>query len=255
MKLIASLVLWISLGLGAIAGTTAYRPTLDAVAAAPTPLTLGAPAGRTASESGTEIVPLVRPTQPDGTPTLLDQATIATLRAGGVERVKVKEFSLLRWKEAWLFAIACVGLVTAAALLRLDARRIATTGASAAGSEAAPEAALARAADELTALRESLRATDAVEAMPRLVDGLNRIQATHLTAFLDARPRLLSRMGMGRFARLMGSFATAERQLHRAWSAAADRVPDEALDCLERGTAMLRATIDELAAVSQGSGR
>jgi hypothetical protein len=252
MKLIASLLLWISLGLGAIAGTTAYRPTLDAVAATTTPLTLAAPAGlapRDPDATGA-LEPLVRPVGADGEPTLLDAALVAQLREAGVERVRVKEFAFGRWNEAWLFGLACLGLGGAAALLRLDARRrLAQTdarGAADGNARLTPDQALAETHRRLEALRTSIGARPDETGLKRLVETLNELQATHMTAFVDDRAKLLGSLGMARYARLMGSFATAERQLNRAWSAAADRVPEEAIDSLNAGIRSLDETIGML---------
>ncbi len=249
MKLIASLLLWISLGLGAIAGTTAYRPTLDAVANAAEPLTLAAPAGIAprAPDATGDPEPLVRPAAAGASPVRLDAELVARLRSAGVERVRVKEFAFGRWKEAWIFGFACLGLGVAAALIRIDARRSlaqADAHATASGTvRLTPEQALAETHRKLDELRVSIGPRPNEEGLKRLVELLNELQATHMTAFVDDRARLLGTLGMGRYARLMGSFATAERQLNRAWSAAADRVPAEAIDSLNAGIGSLGETI------------
>jgi hypothetical protein len=248
MKLLASLLLWISLGLGAVAGTTAYRPTLDAAASAAEPLTLSAPAGlapRAADATG-DLEPLVRPVRADGTPTRLDGEVIARLRDAGVERVRVKEFALGRWKEGWLFGLACLGLTAAATLMRVDARRALARSAGANGTDAgarlSPEQALGAAQRSLEELRTSLTTQTDEADLKRIVECLNDLQATHFVSFVDARPALLGSLGMARYARLMGSFATAERQLNRSWSAAADRIAEEALLSLDAGIASLAET-------------
>jgi hypothetical protein len=261
MKLIASLLLWISLGLGAIAGTTAYRPTLDAIAAADGPLTLAAPAGlapRAADATG-DPEPLVRPAAPGTAPVQLDASLVARLREAGVERVRVKEFAIGRWKEAWIFGLACVGLGVAATLIRLDARRRLAEADRAPGTGGptanSPEQALASAHRTLEELRNAIGGRPDDAGLKRIVDCLNELQAAQFNAFVDARSRLLGSLGMGRYARLMGSFATAERQLNRAWSAAADRVPDEAIRSLDAGIASLAETRAELSSTKDARNR
>jgi hypothetical protein len=261
MKLIASLLLWMSLGLGAIAGTTAYRPTLDAIASAGAPLTLAAPAGLAprAEDATGDPEPLVRPAAPGAAPVQLDAALVARLREAGVERVRVKEFALSRWKEAWLFGLACLGLGAAATLIRLDARRQHARAESATDASGqvrlSPDEALASAHRTLEELRNAIGGRPDDAGLKRIVDCLNELQAAQFNAFVDARSRLLGSLGMGRYARLMGSFATAERQLNRAWSAAADRVPEEAILSLDAGIASLAETRAELSSTKDARNR
>ena len=75
-----------------------------------------------------------------------------------------------------------------------------------------------------------------------IIERLGEVQSTHVPAFVDARPLLISRLGLSGFAELMDRFAAMERQVNRAWSAAADGVEDEALDCLERASALAAET-------------
>ncbi|HUU28261.1 MAG TPA: hypothetical protein VM123_10650 [archaeon] len=51
--------------------------------------------------------------------------------------------------------------------------------------------------------------------------------------FAQAREELLAALGYGPFARVMADFTQAERTLNRAWSAAVDSYPEEALDSLK----------------------
>jgi hypothetical protein len=73
---------------------------------------------------------------------------------------------------------------------------------------------------------------------------VGELQKTHMTAFVEARPLLIVRLGLGGYAELMDRYAAAERQINRAWSAAADGVLAEAVSCLERASELL----DEAAA-------
>ena len=53
-------------------------------------------------------------------------------------------------------------------------------------------------------------------------------------------------MGLGGYAELMDGFAAMERQLNRAWSAAADRHLPEALLCLRAAQPMVVETLRKL---------
>jgi hypothetical protein len=53
-------------------------------------------------------------------------------------------------------------------------------------------------------------------------------------AFADARNALVQRFGLNGFADVMTQFASAERFVNRAWSAAADGYVNEASDSLQR---------------------
>ena len=65
-----------------------------------------------------------------------------------------------------------------------------------------------------------------------ILERLSELQRTHLNAFVEARTPLIARFGLGKFAEIMDRFAACERQINRAWSAAADGVFDESLESL-----------------------
>src|SRR5690606_3352950 len=79
----------------------------------------------------------------------------------------------------------------------------------------------------------------AEERLAAIVDRVGAQQRTTIPGFIAARPVLVSRLGLGGFARLMDSFAAAERQINRAWSAAADEGGGEGVASLERGAGLL----------------
>ncbi|NIP97176.1 MAG: hypothetical protein GWO24_28580, partial [Akkermansiaceae bacterium] len=83
-------------------------------------------------------------------------------------------------------------------------------------------------------MREAVADKDANQARQEVVASLDELMGTELDAFVDSRSQLINRLGMSGYARLMDRFAAAERQLNRAWSAAADRVLDESVECLVR---------------------
>jgi hypothetical protein len=236
MKWVAFILIGVSLVAGVLSAVQAYLPRLDLPDAQLVGLTLNAPAGRAAALDG-------QPRALFEKGAVLSAAALAELRAAGVHRVRVKEFSLARWTAAGWFAAACAGLLVGAVLLRRAARRRLAGAEDAGGGGASdPDRVLADLRAAVAALDARLP-TLAADARPRaILDELTHIQQTHVAALLDTRPRLLARLGLGRYAALMDRFAAAERQLNRAWSAAADGVADEALRCVAAALALLDET-------------
>lgn len=264
MSLVANLLLWASVVVGLIASTTAYSPRLDAVPTdADAPLVLAAPAG-------------VDPDDPDrplyAPDTELTAEVVEALRANRrpgapdepvVTRVKVKAFDLGRWDHGWAFLVAAVGLIGSAIMLRADAKRraAASLGGAPAGAAQAdpgvatgsavspagvaphaaegPERALAEARVELDALVQRLHGLSEADQLAAILERIGHVQRTHFAAFVDDRPVITARFGVGGYARIMDRFAAAERVLNRAWSAAADRVLAEARLCLDEGITRL----------------
>ena len=69
-----------------------------------------------------------------------------------------------------------------------------------------------------------------------------------MPAFAAGRAELINRMGLAAYAQLMDRFAATERQINRAWSAAADGVEAEVNDCLATAAILLEETIERLGA-------
>ena len=241
MRLIGYLVITASLSAGAIATTTAYVPLLtddDAILAvgngyahlnAPAGarqdaigrFVLGASGSRVALvDTGTELTPHVQ----------------ARLRQARVARVRVKEFSVGRWQYAWLFALAIVGLVAGGmALKREDARDVARheaeTGVASQGSPHEAVTQIILITRELQRhLREMASERDQMQA---IIDRLEQVQKELSLQVVEGRSILMGKLGLARFAEFMGTFSRMERTLNRAWSAAADGVAAEALQCID----------------------
>ncbi len=73
--------------------------------------------------------------------------------------------------------------------------------------------------------------------------------------FADARNALIQRFGLQGFADVMTQFASAERFVNRAWSAAADGYVGEASDSLERAEAHLSQVSQRMDQLSKESGK
>lgn len=233
MKLFTPLLLCVSLAMGTIASMTAYTPRLDAVEAALAAgkvFDLGAPAGKSVAPDGT--VSPIAATGARVTPEL-----VAQLRAAGVERIRVRQFSFGRWSHAWMFAASAAGLALGAVLVRRQKGRDIEASRGLAG--ASPATALAGVKEVLQRLEAdmpSLRAAD--DGMERVTAEIGELQATHIDAIVQARERIIATGGLARFAAFMSAFSVMERQINRAWSAAADDAADEVADCIQRALAL-----------------
>lgn len=241
MRLIAYLVITTSLAAGAIATTTTYVPRLtndDArLVAGDGYAHLNAPAGAQRDAAGRFIldpsgsrIPLV------GAGTELTPAVQRELRQAGVVRIQVKEFSVWRWQYAWLFVLAIVGLVSGALVLkRADARDVARhEAANIASPQGSPQKAIIEIIEITRALQRDLPSMpNEQEQMRAIIERLERVQKELSLQVVEGRDILLGTLELTGFAELMGVFSRMERTLNRAWSASADGVAAEAIQCID----------------------
>lgn len=75
--------------------------------------------------------------------------------------------------------------------------------------------------------------------MELILDRIGGLEWTHTRAIIDARQTLIGRLKLGGYAEFMGRFSALERQLNRAWSAAADGVLHESTVSLEAARELL----------------
>jgi hypothetical protein len=239
MRLLAWTLIIVSLVFAIVSAVTAYLPRTTLADGnfvardddgSEQPLTLGAPAGKHVVDGKPE--PLAKSGE-KLTPELL-----ARLRAGEQNRVRVKEFSFSRWSEWWIFALGCLGMLGGAMLIRRENARQAVLGAEGrvdSGGSAESELAALRAG--LADLRKEIAATtDGSRRLQLIVDRAERMTSDHVPPFIAARPPLVARLGLAGYAQLMDRFAAGERQLNRAWSAAADGYEEEAVQCLDNAS-------------------
>lgn len=238
MRFVAWTLIIASLVVAVVSAVTAYSPKLiwpdqRLRSSDGEPLTLGAPAGKIVID-GKE-----QPIAKSGdklTPELLSQ-----LRAAELRRVRVKEFSFSRWSEWWVFALGCVGMLAGAMLMRVaNARQLETVEEGKSAPDQGAESALEQLRQELNKLRRQISAATDGDGRLKLIDKrVEQMISEHVPPFLAARSLLVSRLGLAGYAHLMDSFAAGERQLNRAWSAAADGYEEEALSCLENAAVLL----------------
>lgn len=244
MRLLANLLIALSLAVALVAASSAYLVDL----ARPDAELVGLTLNETVQRIGADGIQREAVAKKG---TSLDAPGLGSLRAAQAGRVRVEEFALARWEQRWIFLLALVGLGAGAFLVRrVNAAALAEADRAGSAQRVSPAgelAAIAGIVEELLgAWGDVARAEDSFEdseAGGR--DGgwvLARLSVAiddHGPAFVGARDVLVARMGLGAYAGLMDRFAAAERQIHRAWSAAADGVLEETYDCLGRARVML----------------
>jgi hypothetical protein len=248
MKLLASLLIAIFLCLGALSTVTAYLPTLDSIDAAldadpKTSLTLAAVV---AVKKDGEVKILLDPADSPR----IDKNSIQKLRTAGVKRIQVREFSFWRWSLSWLFLISVIGIVVGGLLIKKQMKQDVAARVDAAREEGlSVEQCMEQVQGRLGELaREVLDEPDEERANVHITKALDDLGRGQLATVLDARPVLINRFGLSGYAEFMSLYSTLERRIHRAWSAAADAVHEEAVDCLAQAVQEARVVQDWLTA-------
>ena len=247
MRLFAWLLIVVSLVAALVAAITAYSPKLETVKSylpdvAPSAgtqpaesddvLTLNAPAGRVVVDGAP------RPVAPKDT--VLTPDLVDRLIASGERRARVKEFRWRLWRELPIFVLGCVGMLAGALVVRRDtARRLAPATDEAAAAGAGPDASVQNLRAALDDLRGQVaQANDRDARIKLIIERVDEMNAQFVAPFVAARPQLVARMGLAGYAQLMDRFAAGERQLNRAWSAAADGYEEEAVACLDNASVL-----------------
>jgi len=238
VKTLGNLLLAISLTVGVLAAAPAYLARLDLPDDRLIGQTLGAPAGKITPGAG-KPAPIAK-TGETLTPELLEK-----LRAASVTRVRVKDFAFARWETRWFFLLAVVGLGAGATLLRLDTKRRREGGARASiASGATPEQSLTSIIQTIDRIESDLPGiADPRIRLSMIADRVGEAQKKHVDAFLNARDVMIPKLGLSGYAAVMDRFASGERQINRAWSAAVDGVEGESVACLRRGRELINDTL------------
>ena len=232
MKLLGLLMVWGALAAGALAAATGYLAALDADDQRLLGLTLAAPAGLVQQPDET-FEPIAEKDQQ------LSQRLLLQLREAGVRNIRVKEFDFRRWRGRWYFAASLVVLLLGGRLTRRSSKAK-VIAESESGRVASPEQTLQSIAEALEQLRSELPGmADPQTQMELIVQRVDELQKTQMTAFVDAREVIVASLGLAGYAGLMDAYAVAERQINRAWSAAADLAYEEAFVCLEEASTLI----------------
>lgn len=171
---------------------------------------------------------------------VLTPGLINALDASGTERVRVKEFAFGRWQLSWLLGVSVVAMLVGVFIVRNETKKmIAKSVADAQGSTETPEVAMRRTGE---CLDRAMATTNVHDALVPLTE----IQRDHFPVIVDSRNLLVGRMGLAGFAAFMDEFSFLERQVNRAWSAAADDAYAESRTALERAHAMVERVQNHL---------
>ncbi|MCA9293368.1 MAG: hypothetical protein KDA20_06110 [Phycisphaerales bacterium] len=179
---------------------------------------------------------------------------LGLLRERDVRSVRVSKFSAERWFGkagrfmGWGFLASAFGLFVGAMVVRRATKQeIAATRETGGDERAGASAAFAQINNALETLQRDLagvREPRVRNAM--IVERIGVIQRDYAPAFVADRPALIGSLGLGGFAELMDRFAALERQMNRAWSAAADEHEDEAITSLYRALAIMPEVAQKL---------
>lgn len=248
MQWLASLLMIVGTSLGVYGAASAYYVPIDAPDSMIEGLTLNDDAGAQLDDAA-KFVPVAKRGQ------LLDAPTLRKLRdnAGGVpgrvepwQYVRVKEFAWNRWPGRWIASLGMVLLLGGALLARRQRHAVVEAPEDGSVIPITSES-LGRLAGRIDDLLRGSRQSASPGQL--ICDTTDELQKNWITPLLRAQPGLVARFGLGRAAEPLASFAGTERYLFRAWSAAADGYPGEAIASLEVAQEHALATQAKLAAL------
>lgn len=139
-----------------------------------------------------------------------------------------------------LSGIGIAMLVVAAVAIR---RAMGANGAAALSGSAVPAAAIPELMRKLIPELEALAAEAKDLPLVTITRRIDQLEPKYLRPLADGSPGLMGVLGPERFAEVAGAYASGERFLARAWSAAADKHRPEALLSLERAIERMREAL------------
>jgi hypothetical protein len=249
MNWLASLLMIAGTSLGVYGAASAYYVPIDAPDAEIIDLTLNDSAGAKLADKA-RLKPLFERGQK------MDAVTLAALRenskgiAGHVAPwrfVRVKEFSWARWPGKWITSGGTFLLFVGA----LIARRSRHTGAALIDEGSMipiTSESLGKLGAEIDQLLVRPTASETA-ANQQICDVTDDLQKRWIAPLLRAQNALVAKQGIGRAADPLATFAAVERNLNRAWSAAADGYVEEAIAALRSARQQATLTQEKLAAL------
>ncbi len=250
MQWVAALLMMIGTSLGVYGAASAYYVPIDAPDNVILNLTLNDDAGATPGDRGA-IVPIAKRGRN------LDAAAIAELRTNSAgtpgqipawKYVRVKEFAWSRWPGKWITVTGTLMLLGGALLARKtrgvvvaaeDGSVMTISIASITGLEADIEA--------------ILRQSQSLGAGKAICDLTDAIQRRWITPLVRGQQPFIAANGIGRAAESLSALAAVERNLNRAWSAAADDYLEESIEALEDARIYCQSTREKLAKLERGA--
>jgi len=166
-------------------------------------------------------------------------------------------FSVLRLEEpdaAWstipwgYYGVSALVGIGGVVLLRLHKAAQAVDGESAGAELTAVRESLSKVSEHVTNLRSNLDNMSCEDVL----EYIDEECAPLLAEFADGRMSISNRFGTKRYAEVMTEFASGERYLNRAWSAAADGYVDEVGASVGHANTFLLAAVASLQSASQG---
>lgn len=155
-------------------------------------------------------------------------------------------WSTIPWGYYGVSALVGIGGVV---LLRLDKAAQAVSSESAGAELTAVQESLSKVSEQVTNLRSNLDNMSCEDVL----DYIDEECAPLLAEFADGRMSISNRFGTKRYAEVMTEFASGERYLNRAWSAAADGYVDEVDASVGHANTFLLAAVASLQSASQGA--
>ena len=185
--------------------------------------------------------------------------------AAAVARTPRPEERLAAWAESsgLMFALGLLLIVVGAVIGRVAVKREASREPAAAEGATGKDAkdardfgkVLDRLRDEVRGLAEQARGIVEPQRADydRVKNEIDRLEAEHIEPLVAARARVQVKHGMAGFAEIFGPLSSAERKLHRAWSASVDRHWPETQASLDAAAADLVEAHDVLTRISSGA--
>ncbi|MFG0257756.1 MAG: hypothetical protein ACF8GE_07645 [Phycisphaerales bacterium JB043] len=178
--------------------------------------------------------------------------TLAPIQGTDVQYVHVKEFGFLRWPYWWAFLGSCLAIFLGAMMVRSATKSEIQAAVNAEheahaqelGPTLTPSQLLTSAKQSIENLAQETAVAQSEQGMCQIIlNNLSDVQSSCMDPFVTQRERLIGQYSMSGFASIMDSFAAAERQINRAWAAAADGYLEQSMECIERSKPLLDEAI------------
>lgn len=163
--------------------------------------------------------------------------------------VILQEFSWQRWPGLWYFLTTLATLFLGALMVRRASKKELQIE-NHASEKNDPIVLLRSLQHEISTLLSQFEGLSAdgnqQNQLKHTLDKLSQVHANEVTNFVESRAFMVGKYGLSGFAHIMDRFAALERQLNRAWSACADGVYIEVIECLKNADVLVAETLATL---------